>query len=91
MKSSPYIVCAAIKYDDILILGPRHFDSTMRAQITLSKRAVATREWEQGFIDQHGEFYDRVAAMHIVLMNKQPFNLSRNGGQMRELFSEGLY
>lgn len=45
----------------------------------------------QGFVDQYGVFVDRRTAMGIVLESGQPFNIQRNGGDIRELFSEGIH
>lgn len=89
------IVCAACKHGDFIAAGPRHFDETMHPQIMAYYKANgidhnAHGEFEQGFIDQWGRFYDREAAMAIVEQNGQPFDVKRNSGN-KFLFSEGLY
>ena len=92
IKYQPWIVCAACRAPDgFIAAGPRHFDNIMHRQIAAyADITVDVSYWEQGFIDQRGKFYDRKRAMHIVLDNKQPFNLERNGNASI-LFSEGLY
>ena len=90
----PWIVCAANRHGWILITGPRHFDKTMGATIDLLEEASGAKfeidQWEQGFIDQRGRFYDRREALKAVRESGQPFNAERNGDSDM-LFSEGLY
>lgn len=88
------IVCAANRLKDdkgdyILLLGARHWDDVMCN--TADRLGVDGGSEEQGFIDSHGEFHNRVEAMKIVKANGQPFNKERNGDQDDELYSEGLY
>jgi hypothetical protein len=93
------IVCAANRLDDgFIVTGPRHFDATMRKQINAYLKSINIDSethnhslWEQGFIDQFGRFYTREEAMKIILNNEQPFDVERNGGTARVLYSEGLY
>lgn len=92
----PWMVCAACRHGEMLVVGPRHFDPTMWLHLeargcdrTFTKEHRLTME--QGFIDQWGRFYTREEAMGCVKASGQPFNLERNGGQDAELFSEGLY
>lgn len=102
----PFIVCAAILFsrtsthgdcnelEDLLIVGPRHYDGIMRAQV--SKHVYSSsnphqkiKEKDQGFIDQYGKFYNRVEALKIAKANNQiRFDL---GYDSNELFSEMLY
>lgn len=97
-KRKPWIVCAACKHGDFIAAGPRHFDDTMRRQVEAYIKANDLPDdgetwgaFEQGFVDQYGDFHSREDAIRIVLENKQPFDLDRNGGGSRWLFSEGLY
>jgi len=91
-KPQEYIVCAACVYQDIMIVGPRHFDSVMRSQLSLmSNKPKAGTQWKQGFINQWGEFRDREKALIIVKASGQPFDAKRNGGNGEELYSEGIY
>ena len=89
----PWIVCAANKCRDHVILGARHWDNIMHQQ-QLAKQHADTGQhwiWEQGFIDQWGRFYNRKDAMKAVLASGQPFNAERNSGNGEDLYSEGLY
>lgn len=92
MKRPNVIVCAALRKGDVLIAGPRHFDSVMRSQI----KAIATDNIgefagaEQGFLDQYGTFWNRTDAMILARASGQPLDFTRNGSKT-ELFSEGLY
>ena len=89
-KRKPWIVCAACKTGDFIAAGPRHFDDTMHKQIDAAFDDIPT-DWEQGFIDQYGEFYTREEAAKIVKENNQPFDAERNGPSDAVLYSEGLY
>jgi hypothetical protein len=89
--SVPKIVCAACRRGEFIAAGPRHFDAIMRAQIEAAGLDELAGEFEQGFIDQFGRFYDRTAALAVVQFSGQPFNADRNGGSGKLLFSEGLY
>lgn len=86
----PWMVCAAVRYGGVTVAGPRHFDEFMHGTI-LAIDIFECHEADQGFIDQWGRFYTREEAMEAVKASGQPFNLERNGGQDKELFSEGLY
>jgi len=46
-------------------------------------------DFEEGFIDQFGDFLTREEAMQIVKENGQPFNKERNGCN-KDLYSEGI-
>ena len=49
-----------------------------------------TSEWEQGFIDQFGEFYNRREAMVIAIAGGQEIDIKRGcGGDAKILYSEG--
>ena len=86
----PFIVCAALKLGDVLIVGPRHFDPIMRSQLAayglLTQGSVSA---EQGFIDQWGTFHNREAAMGFARENGQLNTRERDSS--KELFSEDLY
>lgn len=95
------VVCAALRKEGHLIIGPRHFDALMRTQINSwasrflleEHREEARQEWaraEQGFIDQWGNFLTRAEA--LVIATRQGQMIRRGlGGDDEKLFSENLY
>lgn len=92
------IVCAANRYEIdgeiFLIIGARHFDSLMIAQIQrLPKQDKLPKSTEcQGFIDQRGNFLTRTEAWKIAEQNGQI--IRRVGGDSIDggtLYSENLY
>lgn len=93
------IVCSAIKKNDVIIIGIRHFDAFMISQIKALNENYS--QWNQGFIDQFGVFMDRKEAWKIANESKQirrPTGLEENyreqlGSLETEgiLFSENLY
>ena len=92
-KSKPrFVVCAACRADkdSTIFCGPRHFDPTMWSQMFDAgiKYAIG---WEQGFIDQHGEWLTRKEAMIVAKEGGQKIDLKGCGGNENVLFSEGLY
>lgn len=83
------VVCAANLYGNgVMLVGPRHFDATMRDQF----RRFGLKHGAphvQGFIDQWGEFMTREEAHKVATEQGQIRH--RCGGDDRELFSENLY
>ena len=91
-RPQPIIVCAACRYNGLIVCGARHYDMIMSRIIdTFPEGTWKSGQAEQGFIDQFGEFHDREAALEIVTLSGQNYCAERNGGYGRELFSEGLY
>lgn len=93
-KAPKHIVCAANKFGAVLLIGARHWNQNMHAQADVHGGIKELRKLgkeEQGFIDQFGDYHNRVDALRIVKNNGQPFDEKRNGGNGTELFSEGLY
>ena len=93
-KPPEVIVCAANIYGDLILTGARHWDKVMRKQAGSIPDFIDLRKEfgeVQGFINQFGEFRTRKEAMKIVIDNGQAFNKERNGGDIDELYSEGLY
>lgn len=88
--TSPWIVCAAMKMDDgLIITGIRHFSPEMR---TVMKRVYGMgyylRVEEQGFVDRRGQFLSREEAWKVAESNGQiRFQVSTPG----TLYSESLY
>ena len=92
-----YIVCAAIKYlmtdpkDDVVVTGARHYDQLMNPIVkSLNLRERAVREI-QGFLDQHGKFYDRREALVIATEAGQINTRRPKSRPLDRLFSEDLY
>ena len=82
------IICAACKLEDIILCGARHWDSVMRSQY---KYMPGLRNYfEQGFIDERGNFYTREEALTHAKQCSQSIDYDRNGS-VTKLFSEGLY
>lgn len=90
---NPHIVCAALRLRGVdfchLIIGPRHYDPVMRAQIEAGGNKAGWRMAEQGFIDQFGNFLTREEAYIVAKKNGQI--KYRCGGDDEKLFSENLY
>ena len=93
---TPWVVSAANRHKKtrFIVTGARHFDNIMRSQIKAYFKSLNEPEnwgsaWEQGFIDQFGNFLTRKEAMVIAKENGQ---IRRDGERVRlELFSENLY
>ena len=89
------VVCAANRYKDILLLGPRHWDQTMHTQRALMRLDdVPSQEFEQGFVNTWGEFLTREEAWEVAMENSQVLRFV--GGQAAgdnnlKLYSENLY
>lgn len=88
--SPPRIVCAAIQLvDGLIIPSARHFDMTMRLVLVSMQGEKRLAGARQGFIDQHGTFYDREQAWDIAKSQDQiRRELSCGVGT---LYSENLY
>lgn len=93
------IVCAAIRTTDGKILAaPRHYDATMHALIAVMEPTIAEsfkhlHGDDEGFIDQHGQYYTRDQAYIIADLNGQirhPDACTPYLGVM-QLYSEALY
>jgi hypothetical protein len=88
-----------------IIVGARHYDVHMREQLNQIKRFhdltklfshhVYTNYWDnhdsikQGFVDQHGKFYDRKSAWVIAKDRDQIIRIIP--GSEGRLYSENLY
>ena len=89
-KPQQFVVCAAIKYDDLIIPSARHHDKVMN-KVILAIGNLNHRDSEQGFINQFGEFLTREEAMIVAKEAGQKINKRGCGGSDKTLFSEGLY
>ena len=89
------IVCAANKYNTTIVLGARHFDKIMQAQIRQLDGPCALIDWnksQQGFMTNMGVFVNRNQAWKIA--EKAGQIAERCGGDEADggtLYSENLY
>lgn len=92
----PWIVCAAIFFDGLVIAGARHHDMVMNKVIErlgghkAVYEACKTRPI-QGFIDQFGRFYTREEAMLVARENDQIIVTDEQMLSVSALHSEDLY
>ena len=82
------VVCAALKFKDYIVIGPRHYDQTMVDTI-VSLKINEDEQSVQGFIDQHGIFMTRKVAFTVAKEADQI--IRRCGGDNETLYSENLY
>jgi hypothetical protein len=91
--SEHIVVCAALRciQDGILVLGVRHYDAPMHEHIKRIRSIdpYALVNWEQGFIDNKGNFLTREEAWVVARDAEQI--IRRVGGDGTKLFSENLY
>lgn len=91
---SARIVCAAIRNVEsgLVLAGARHFDTVMVCVVRYLKEREHLFDWEQGFIDQFGNFLTRQEAWTVAEAAGQ-IDIERNGGEHSRgtLYSEGLY
>lgn len=87
------IVKAAVKVlnlhtnEEMTIPCHRHCDAFYILHLFNMKQSVDYKQIEQGFLDEHGNFYDRVAAKK----HAQEFNQLKENTRCAELFSEDLW
>lgn len=89
-----WIVSAANRYKDIIIMGTRHSSPTMYMTTLAYGGFMLLHEYSgddhsQGFVDQFGTYYEREEALKLAEENGQIRN--PDGNTPTELFSEGLY
>jgi len=100
-KPQAVVICAACIFDDVILLGARHWDVRMRQQYNMMHNSEKWRkyssspepdEFKEGFINQFGEFLTREEAMKVAKQAKQKIDIKQGcGGSTDTLFSEGLY
>lgn len=85
--ADPYIVCAACRWDGLIIASSRHFSPVMGA--LMIKLGFDGVNCEQGFIDHLDRFWTRKEALHIMRLTGQKI---KDEDMCRSLlYSEGLY
>ena len=88
------IVSAAVKIKDlrqdkeIIIPCHRHCDAFYILKRFAYKKNIDYKEIEQGFLDEHDNFYNRVEAWHEAYKHRQ---LKMVDPSYHELFSEDLW
>lgn len=89
IKPDPFVVCAANRHRETnrIICGARHWDNIMRSQKLESE---TFNGWDQGFINQFGEFLTREEAWVIAEKNNQ-IKEKCYETQTGYLYSENLY
>lgn len=87
METERRVVCAANRCysNNETVLGARHFDKWMHGKMDGSKHQI----WEQGFVDNKGNFLTREEAYVVAKAANQI--IRRCGGDEGRLFSENLY
>lgn len=91
------VVCAAIRAaDGDVLLGIRHYDRSMHAQIHArsdGKKFSHRHDPDQGFVDQHGKYMTREEAYQVAAEAGQIAYPDRCGAGLDgpKLYSEGLY
>lgn len=91
-KPQQVVVCAACKRGELIIAGARHFDKVMRSQLNHIAARTHAIEWQEGFINQFGDFLTREEAMKVAIAAGQKIDIMRGcGGDKETLYSEGLY
>jgi len=92
-KKIQRVVCAACRYDDVIVVGIRHLDplmrQTMKAMYPDVEKIGIKFSRDQGFVDQFGNFLTRQEALVIANHNNQIHR--RVGGDEHRLYSENLY
>lgn len=81
IPGEPRVVCAALRRGETIVCGPRHWDQLCRG--------TSKDGWEQGFVDQRGNFLTREEAWKVAERNGQI--IRRCGGDGERLYSENLY
>lgn len=87
------IVCAANRdHNGLIICGARHFDKVMQLAMCHIPGDHHVKDWDQGFIDQRGDFLTRTEAWPIAEAAGQI--IRRCGGDDTDggtLYSENIY
>lgn len=88
------VVCAANKFDDLVIPSARHFDTGMNRILDYFPEHPANdpaNQMLEGFVDQHGMWMDRGEALEVATVAKQINKRRPKTSPDYVLFSEDLY
>lgn len=94
-----YVVCAAIRFGDIVVASPRHWDricantfdnfsNEIKTKIALIRKQGGE---EQGFLLSTGKYVSREDALVLAVKNRQFGLYGVDDVDATELFSENLY
>lgn len=90
-----FVVCAACKYGDIIVCGPRHHDDIMASQLDAMNldevKYINDGNYQTGFVDQHGTFMDRYEALEVAIAAGQINTRCKKIEPGDMLYSEDLY
>jgi hypothetical protein len=86
LDNGQVLVIAASRHGSPLMHDLANF---LEAQELMAKRSIPSRV-DQGFIDNFDNYWSRAEAM-LIATHAGQVNLETNGGDTRELYSEGLY
>lgn len=90
-QSNRFVVCAALRYGDLIICGARHFDHVMQPLLEHARNATGVFKPEQGFIDQYGTYMSRAEALEVARAAGQLNTRRPKSDPENLLFSEDLY
>jgi hypothetical protein len=92
------VVCAANRHPTdhkTIFCSPRHFDPLMCQEMFARGYDRVTTgiviKWEQGFIDQWGDFMDRTEALAVARASGQSTRGDIHLSNKKYLYSEDLY
>ena len=87
----PFVVCAALRFGDVIVCGPRHFDHVMQPLLENVRATTGVFKPEQGFVDQYGKFMTREEALLVAEAEGQINERRPKTSPATSLFSEDLY
>lgn len=73
--------------EEMIIPCHRHCDAFYILHLFNMKQGIDYKQIEQGFLDEHDNFYNRITAKK----HAQEFNQLKENTRCAELFSEDLY
>lgn len=82
------IICAAVKFGEVIVRGHRHCDCITTAE--RMRLDTAHRSRDEGFITSDNRFVDRTEAKHIQI-EAGIKSIEQKGYCGTELYSEDLY
>jgi hypothetical protein len=96
-KPQRTIVASACRHPifDILLISPRHWDRRMHGLSNALDSSIPliynVALYSEGFVDQYGDYHNRIDALKIAVEAKQKISERGCGGSKTMLYSEGLW